>query len=389
MAKKGFRRRMLASLSDADVLDHSLPAPQNPPSLFPALNADFDLYRSPPRYNVTYVKEGLRLPVNVEKRCCCGSPHRMHDMQPCCVGPPPAGLLVTSSWDASIKLWNVARGRCLATGTGHTGPLYCSALAAPNCLVTGSGDRTLKLWDLSQLENPFTLQKNYYPLPCLRTLSGHAWPVNCVCICARMIVSGSGDRTLKVWSPKGKCRGTLAGHESSVDCCAVVSANPGVLASGSFDQSIRLWDLQTGGVVASLHTNGAVNCVHVLPDGRVASGAAGEDIQLWDHRQPGICTTLLGHKAAVTALTSGGGMDLLSGSVDASARAWDLRTGETLTSFDGHAGQIQTLAMFGEQHCISGSSDSTLKVWDLQSGHCCITLTGHTGNVTGAHPAGQ
>eukprot|EP00667_Euglena_gracilis_P006276 EG_transcript_6328 len=380
---------MLATLSDADALDRGLPAlPDQLARTFPLpKDAEADRYRSPPRYNVTYAGDGLRLPVKGEKTCTCGSPLRMHDMRPCCHSPPPPGLLVTCSFDASIKLWNLARGRCLATGTGHGGPVYCSAMVAPTRVVTGSGDLTLKVWDLSQLENPFTLQRNYYPLSCLQTLVGHMWPVNCVAPFGRMIVSGSGDRTLKVWSPKGKCRGTLTGHESSVDCCAVVNANPGVLASGSYDQTIRLWDLLTGAAGACLATGGAVNCLHMLPDGRIASGSAAEDVQLWDLRQPGASARLQGHKGAVTALSSGGGVDLLSGSVDASARAWDLRRGETLTSFDGHAGHIQTLTLFGDRHCVSGSSDSTLKVWDIQTGHCSATLAGHSGDVTGAHPA--
>ena len=59
-------------------------------------------------------------------------------------------------------------------------------------------------------------------------------------------MSGSEDETLKIWDVEtGECKQTLNGHTNRVNCCAVSRLGKWVL-SGSFDKTLKIWDVETG-----------------------------------------------------------------------------------------------------------------------------------------------
>ena len=146
-----------------------------------------------------------------------------------CVAILPNGRVVSGSGDNTLKVWDVSRGQCIRTLTGHTNyalrrrpveqrvdrsstprraQVSCVAALPNGRVVSGSWDETLKVWDASTSE-------------CLRTLSGHtSWArrrrpverrvdrsstprraqVRCVAVLSHgRVVSGSDDGTLKVW----------------------------------------------------------------------------------------------------------------------------------------------------------------------------------------------
>ena len=73
-------------------------------------------------------------------------------------------------------------------------------------VVSGSGDKTLRLWDVASGK-------------CVKTLEGHSNGVNSVCFSKddKLVVSGSYDRTLRLWDvASGKCVDTLEGHSGGV-----------------------------------------------------------------------------------------------------------------------------------------------------------------------------
>jgi len=116
----------------------------------------------------------------------------------------------------------------------------------------------------------------------LRTLKGHTGGVYCVSVLPDgRVVSGSWDNTLRLWDMNtGTCVHTLKGHTGDVYCVSVLP--DGRVVSGSWDNTLRLWDMNTGTCVRTLkgHT-GAVCCVSVLPDGRVVSGSWDKTLRVW------------------------------------------------------------------------------------------------------------
>ena len=113
-------------------------------------------------------------------------------------------------------MWNVATGKCLATLEGHSHTVRCVAVLPDGRRVVSAEDKLLKLWGVAPVS--MDLSK----LALVRTLRGHKKAVRCVAVFpgGRRIVSGSWDGTLKVWDvATGECVATLRAH-SRVRCAA-------------------------------------------------------------------------------------------------------------------------------------------------------------------------
>ncbi|KFA81064.1 hypothetical protein S40288_09832 [Stachybotrys chartarum IBT 40288] len=108
-------------------------------------------------------------------------------------------------------------------------------------VVSGSGDKTVRIWDATTGE-------------CVRTLKGHSSWVTSVAFSGdgRQVVSGSYDKTVRIWdATTGACVCTLEGHSSWVSSVAF-SGDGHQVVSGSDDQTARIWDAATGACVRTL-----------------------------------------------------------------------------------------------------------------------------------------
>jgi WD40 repeat protein len=102
----------------------------------------------------------------------------------------------------------------------------------------------------------------------------------------KLVASGSGDTTVRLWdSATGAARGTLKGHTGRVQSVAF-SPDGKLVASGSYDTTVRLWDSATGAARGTLegHTH-SVQSVAFSPDGKlVASGSHDGTVRLWEEK---------------------------------------------------------------------------------------------------------
>jgi WD40 repeat protein len=103
----------------------------------------------------------------------------------------------------------------------------------------------------------------------VRTLTGYTFWVNAIAfsVDGKYLISGSSDNTLKVWDwQTGKEVRTIKGHSGSVYAIAF-SVDGKYLISGSFDTTLKVWDWQTGEVIASFTGESTINCCAVAGDG--------------------------------------------------------------------------------------------------------------------------
>ena len=180
--------------------------------------------------------------------------------------------------------------------------------------------------------------------------------------------------------PPGQLVRAFVGHTRRVNAVAVLPDGRRAL-SGSHDNTLRLWDLETGESRA-LARPGVVHAVAVLPDGRRAlSGSHDNTLRLWD-LETGKSRALAGHTDDVTAVAVlPDGRRALSGSWDNTLRLWDLETGES-RALAGHTGRLTAVAVLPDgRRALSSSWDNTLRLWDLETGES-RALVGHTGPVT-------
>lgn len=222
----------------------------------------------------------------------------------------------------------------------------------------------------------------------VRDLVGHASSVVACEVLpdGRRMVSASSDQTLKVWDLEtGKTVATLTGHAGVVSACAVTPDGRRVV-SASYDQTLKVWDLETGRAVATLtgHT-GIVSACAVTPDSRrVISASYDQTLKVWDLETGYEVATLAGHVDRVTACAVfPNGRRIVSASWDQTLQVWDLETGRSMTMLVGHAARVIACAITPDgQRVVSASGDQTLKVWDPKTGHTLATLAGHTDTVT-------
>ena len=127
-----------------------------------------------------------------------------------------------------------------------------------------------------------------------------------------------------------------------------------------------------------------VYSVTITPDGKKAvSGSRDNTLRLWDIESGACLKVLEGHTDTVysVALTPDG-KRVVSGSSDKTLRMWDLESGACLKVLEGHSKYIVSVALTPDgKRALSGSRDNTLRLWDLESGACMKVLEGHADTV--------
>jgi len=222
----------------------------------------------------------------------------------------------------------------------------------------------------------------------VRDLVGHVATVSACAVTpdGRRAVSASNDQTLKVWDlESGRVLATLEGHVDRVNACAVTLDGRRAVSASS-DRTLKVWDLETGRALATLesHAGGVLACA-VTPDGwRVVSASGDQTLRVWDLESGRALSTLRGHAGGVTACAvTPDGQHVVSASEDRTLKLWDLETGRALATMEGHAYMVTACAVTPDgRRVVSASNDRTLKVWDLESGRVLSTLESHTFGVS-------
>lgn len=214
------------------------------------------------------------------------------------------------------------------------------------------------------------------------TFQRHTTQVNTVAVVSdRRAISAAADGTLKIWDlQQGGVVHSLKGHQASINAVAV-TPNGQQAISASADRSLNVWDLQQGKKIHVLrgHTNW-VTAVAITPDGQRAVSASGDrTLKVWDLRQGKKIHTLSGHGDTVNAVAILPQDRAISASSDGTLKVWDLQQGQEVGTLAGHTGAVKAVAVTPDgQRVVSASGDRTLKVWDLQRRSEIYTLKGHT-----------
>jgi WD40 repeat protein len=179
-------------------------------------------------------------------------------------------------------------------------------------------------------------------------------------------------------------RHTLRGHTSTINQIAW-SPDGHCIASPSRDDTIRLWDAESGSMLLSFWCHfGSAWSVVWSPDGRtLASGSSDNTIYLWETAVREPVRTLDGHSNTVWSVSwSPDGQMLASGSKDKTVRLWSAVSGELLRTLEGHLSEVYSIAWSPDGRTLaSGGRDNAICVWDVASGRLLHTLKSHFRSV--------
>lgn len=308
--------------------------------------------------------------------------------------------IVLGSEANAINVHKLRTGELDKQLVGHEGGVWTLQFIS-NTLATGSTDRTVRIWDI---------QRGV----CTHVFNGHTSTVRCLQIVMPfevtrqlpyggtetvlepphpLLVTGSRDMNLRVWrlpspnrdepydSSNSKVtnpfhRFRLQGHTNSV---RTMSGQGKYLASGSYDQSVRIWNLETSESIWHLtgHTNKIYNVVLDRLRMRCMSSSLDHTIRVWDLKN-GTCITTLSVHTALVGLLQLSTNFLVSAAADATIRVWDPDTHECRHLLRGHLGAI--MALHHDNNRVISGSEGAVKLWDIKTGkHTRDLITGVNG----------
>ncbi|KAJ1853933.1 hypothetical protein GGH12_004500 [Coemansia sp. RSA 1822] len=261
----------------------------------------------------------------------------------------------TGSRDHTVRLWHLSETGSqitqLATLAGHTGSVL-TLQADDTTLVTGSSDATACVWDLATCTVRRRLQ--------------HADAVLSLRFSDKWLVTASKDRMLHVW--RRDCdyahAFALPGHAVAINA---ISLHGDMLVSASGDRTIKLWDLATRTCVHTLdeHTRGVATLdfdgIHIV------SGSSDRSIRIWN-ALTGVCerTIANAHADLVRTVAFSRAMDVVvSGSYDETIKVWSFSTGALIHKFRNvHTSRVFKL-MFDRTRIVSCSHDRSVSIIDF------------------------
>jgi COMPASS component SWD3 len=167
------------------------------------------------------------------------------------------------------------------------------------------------------------------------TLSGHTEPIRELTISpsGKILASGSDDQTIKLWNPTtGKLIQTLTGHRSTIRRIIITPDDQTVISS-SFDNTIKFWNIQTGKATQTITEKNGVNAILLTPDGKtLITGSRDKNIKFINLKTKKI-QKILKVEASALAMSADGKTLFSGGESGGKIRVWNLAKGRQIRSF--------------------------------------------------------
>ena len=199
-----------------------------------------------------------------------------------------------------------------------------------------------------------------------------------------MLASGSKDKTVQIWDlATGKSIRSFAGDSSTIWSVAFDS-NGTRLATGTGFWRVMLWDLKTGQAIRTLDHTASVWSVAVSPDGQlIASGSGDKTTKISDAATGNLIYNLPDHTDFVYSVAfTPDGKSLVSASKDKKITVVDVATGALLKTLEGHGDAVRSVAVSPDgKTIVSGSYDESIKIWNLETGDLIRSIKGHSDDI--------
>ncbi|KIJ08715.1 hypothetical protein PAXINDRAFT_43060, partial [Paxillus involutus ATCC 200175] len=247
-------------------------------------------------------------------------------------------------------------------GQGHS--VACLCFYNEDKLLSGSGDETLRRRDLKTGR--------------VEALSGHTgtvWGIDVSLPDGKMIVSGSADKTIRIWNGEsGEKMHVFEGHEEHVNSVEF-SQDSSRVVSGSDDRTVRVWLVETGKLAFEpIECHGSVFCVRYSPGGdKIASGA--DSVQIWN-AETGVGIFSIRNSPVHSLAWTADGTHVIGGGRRGEVTVWNSHDGGQLRTWKAYDQPITALSLSPAATHLATSSwnENTAFVFDFSTGEKVATL---------------
>ncbi|KAG6857060.1 hypothetical protein H0H87_010025 [Tephrocybe sp. NHM501043] len=288
----------------------------------------------------------------------------LHASVVCCVQFSLDGKYLATGCNRTAQIYDVKTGVkvCVLAdeSVGKSGDLYIRSVRfSPDgkLLATGAEDRQIRIWDIAKKR--------------IRTVFvGHTQEIYSLdfSLDGRFIISGSGDKTARIWNMHDESSTVLTindtdslNNDAGVTSVAI-SPNGQLVAAGSLDTIVRIWDVSTGALLERLRGHrDSVYSVAFTPDGRgLVSGSLDKTLKYWD------VSGLTARKEELALKKPG-----------------DKPTSPCTMDFNGHKDYVLSVSVSHDgQWVVSGSKDRCVQFWDIRNATLQFVLQGHKNSGT-------
>ncbi|XP_020580785.1 transducin beta-like protein 3 [Phalaenopsis equestris] len=270
-----------------------------------------------------------------------------------------------------LQVYDLESKSCSYVLSGHAAVILCLDSCKSNSgrtlIVTGSRDHHVRLWDAERR-------------CCVGIGKGHMGDVGAVVFSNKwknFFVSGSGDRTIKVWSFDGvsedvdqditlKSKAVVAAHDKDINCLAI-SPIDNLVCSGSEDRTACIWRLPEliSVMVLKGHKRGIFSVAFSPVDQCVMTSSGDRTIKIWAISDGSCLKTFEGHTAGVSrALFLTRGTQFVSCGFDGLVKLWTIKSNECIATYDQHDERIWALAIGRKSEMFStGGEDAVINLW--------------------------
>lgn len=262
-------------------------------------------------------------------------------------------LLASGSKDGTVRIWDTVRSICVFTLSGHTKAIDALKWGGQGLLYTGSQDRTIRVWDVAT--------GRLY-----RVLEGHAHWVNSLSLNTEYALrTGPYDHNGRAPS---ESKDIIEASKTKYDKAAQPAGGNEYLVSCSDDFTLMLWNPKHAAKPVHRMTGHQqpINQVAYSPDGTmIASASFDKSVRLWNGITGAFLAVFRGHVQQVYHVAwSADSRWIVSGSKDSTIKLWSIPKRKMIEDLPGHADEVYAVDWSPDgQRVASGGKDKLLKIW--------------------------
>ncbi|REJ58107.1 MAG: molecular chaperone DnaJ [Microcystis wesenbergii TW10] len=225
---------------------------------------------------------------------------------------------------------------------------------------------------------------------CFQTLKGHQANIGAIDISpdGKIIASAGEDQTIKLWQREtGKLIYSFVGVNEPIQTLAI-SPNGKSIIAGGLDGRISQWQLETKQYKSSFfarvnapdsHNGVILQLAFAANETFIVSASNDKTLRIWSYYTGELKRTLIGHEEAVnTCAISPDSQIIASGSDDKTIKLWRFDHSYAYQTFIGDRVAVNSLAFSNDgQYLISGGGDKTIKIWDIKTGEIIKSWQAH------------